>query len=226
MKKSASPGSASEQHWHELARCIQIHLQKLHVVESSVNICDFLVSEDEFKEREALNPRGQVLLKEHSEDVEIAVVISEDIKEQLVAQDPRKLLSLKNLDAFTVVIEEISHFHMLCHRASIHQPLTPLEMELQAEFDKVVLCTQWLYKQSGDEHLVPLLRLLFDQSLFLNQSNIEIYRESSRLIANFLFRLADKKTNSPSLQNERAQEFIKEFFRASMQKKRHLLRAA
>jgi len=65
-----------------------------------------------------------------------------------------------------LVAEGISHFVYLIWSASHHRPVSQLELELQAEVDKYVLCASLLATQTNGILPVNLCEILFNEVSF------------------------------------------------------------
>jgi hypothetical protein len=77
---------------------------------------------------------------------------------------PSISLTDKNIGFYSVVAEEVSHFHLLCQSAVQKSPLSRFDLELQAEFDKYLVASILLSEQSGTPHTHALARMLFDSA--------------------------------------------------------------
>ena len=57
--------------------------------------------------------------------------------ERLRAHDPRERLDDGNLPDFLLALEGVSHFVYIAHRARLERSVSAVELELQAEVDKL-----------------------------------------------------------------------------------------
>ena len=105
--------------------------------------------------------RAAVYFTESPGEFAIGVHFDSNVKNILLVDDPTVALSNRNLDAFCVLVEELSHFHLLINRANADKQISLLELEWQAEIDKLLFCGLYLERLVGDPHIQPLLRLLF-----------------------------------------------------------------
>lgn len=136
------------------------------------------------------------------DDFFIGIHIGDEIAESLAIADPRQGLDNSNLDAFCVVIEEISHFHLIVNRAIADRQVSKLELEYQGEIDKLLVCAMTLSQQAGDPHLLPLARLLYDQAIICS-SNTTLYWEATKHAAQFWFdALRDHNTLTEELRGQ------------------------
>jgi hypothetical protein len=132
--------------------------------------------------------RGGVWLlnTDAADDVFIGIHIDEEVAERLAQADPLAQLDNRNLDPFCVLVEEVSHFHLILNRAQAARTVTRLELEWQAEIDKLLICAQTLERQSGDPHLLPLARVLYDHAT-IDAEDSELYWEATKHAARFWF---------------------------------------
>lgn len=117
----------------------------------------------------------------------IGLHLSEELQDRLAQHDPTAQLSDVNLDAFCVLVEELSHFHLILNRASAGRQVSKLELEWQGEIDKLLVCALVLQEQAGDPHLLPLARKLFDASTITASEELDRYWEATRYAARFWF---------------------------------------
>ena len=110
----------------------------------------------------------------------LSLYLSDGIIERLCVASPLDQLTLDNLDAFCVLVEELSHFHLLTSRARQRLPLRILEMEVQGEIDKVLVSALCLAAQSGDHQLRELLYLLCGASRTYRDEDRGLYLEATK----------------------------------------------
>jgi len=144
---------------------------------------------DPVKEKPEWHARAGVWLSEpsHDEDVFIGLHLDDALKAQLESHDPTVALDAANLDAFCVLVEEVSHFHLILNRALATHPVTRLELEWQGEVDKLVVASRTLERQSGDPHVLPLARALYDLSSIDAHADAELYWQATKYAARFWF---------------------------------------
>ncbi|MBI2344116.1 MAG: hypothetical protein HYV02_07270 [Deltaproteobacteria bacterium] len=127
-------------------------LQDLYCLERT-EIRDFLISPAAYA---AHCPRGgdgaphrrETLLIARQDNVTyLGLYIAPAILERLIAQPPITQLDRTNLDATCVAIEGVSHLLCATWKLAHDMPFTQLELELQAEIDKYLLCARWLHRQ-------------------------------------------------------------------------------
>jgi len=140
---------------------------------------------------------GVFLAFDDAEDnLYIGIHFADEIRSRLEAVDPTVRLSEQNLDAFCVLIEEISHFHLILNRTDLG--VSKLELEWQGEIDKLLICAELLATQSGNDHLAALARRLFDTADIVAEDH-ELYWEATRYAARFWFQAVREGHLSPRL---------------------------
>jgi hypothetical protein len=126
--------------------------------------------------------RASVLLSHPSEnELYISIYLAEDIISKFKHSSPFTQLSEGNLDAFCVLIEELSHFHLILNRAVLKQQVSQIELEWQAEIDKVLVCASMIAHQQGRSQLLLLQKKLFSQATFFTEQSR--YLEANHLAA-------------------------------------------
>lgn len=134
--------------------------------------------------------RAAVVVETSAEETFLGVGFHQDIVEQIADKPPLERLHSANLDVYCVLIEEVSHFTLLTHRAATGRGVSRLELELQAEIDKVVLCAATLERHYGSPSLAPLVRSLFDQSVVVSVQDGALYETANRVAARFWHKIA------------------------------------
>ena len=94
----------------------------------------------------------------------VGVYFSKEIKTRIIEAPPLQALSPQNLDAFSVLVEELSHFHLIRQRGAQEREVSRLELEWQAEIDKVLVPSLILREQTGLSHISPLIQAVFEQT--------------------------------------------------------------
>ncbi len=130
------------------------------------------------------NRAGVFLVEEDKQECFIGVYFNEKIKSHLKKYDPTTVLSHLNLDAFCVLVEEISHFHLIINRASEDRSVSKLELEYQGEIDKLLFSGLFLEKQCGDHHAEVLFKKIFEKASF-HSHEFDLYWQASKLAAKF-----------------------------------------
>lgn len=134
----------------ELARRVQNALYRLYAIDGAEDVRDFIEPADD-GERETL------LVRQSESGLEISL----------------RLAPLKGaLDGLCQLIEGVSHFVYVAHRAEAERETTQLELEIQAEVDKYVVLASSIEgldeDKSGD-----LRRRLYDEVAFVHAAESE-----------------------------------------------------
>ena len=133
--------------------------------------------------------RGGVLVDDRDKHLFIGLFIHDAIFTLLQEKDPLTRLDGENIDAFSVLVEEISQFHLILNRVMNRQGVSRVELEWQGEIDKVLLSAHLLRQQSGDSHLNQLYRLFYFAAETGSASH---YQEASHLAGIFWRRLSER----------------------------------
>lgn len=117
---------------------LQRGLEALYRIDPQVEVEDFLIGADAL---EAIGvrrrTREQLLL---SDSGDVGLFVCDSVLRNLARSDPGAGLDDDNLADFLLALEGVSHFVYLAWRAGADQPVSALELELQAEVDKYVTC--------------------------------------------------------------------------------------
>jgi hypothetical protein len=146
-----------------LAR-VQRGLEALYRIEGGAPVGEFVVDETV---RDAVvpasgpdrRPREQLLVCEDRGELAIALFVCPAVLANLAANDPARALGPHNFGDFLLAVEGVSHFVYATWCARADRPVSPLELELQAEVDKYVLCL--LLAAPGAARSALLRRRLF-----------------------------------------------------------------
>ena len=164
---------------------LQAHLLRVYGLREGTtpDIRPFLVDDAAL---EALRPPGTarpadewVLVRESDDGLDLAVWIAPVHLHNLAHGPDARTVVRHSFRSFCAVIEGISHFMFLVERARRSEPLTLLELEVQAEIDKFVSA-----RLHCPEHTPALRRALFvDVTLQKGLTPVERsrYREAGRL---------------------------------------------
>lgn len=82
---------------------------------------------------------------------------------------PTTALRHDNIGLFSVIAEEVSHFHEICRVAENVGSITRFDLELQSEFDKYIAALILAEQQTGSIQSHPIARLMFDSSVTYSQ---------------------------------------------------------
>ncbi len=164
--------------------------------------------------------RGCVLIHENKEHdtLEVGIRLRDEILAIVNSHDPLTQLSNHNLDAFWVIAEEVSHFHLICNRAHSARGVTHLELEIQGEIDKLLLAAGLLFEQHGDAHLLPLARKLFDESEIYSAG--DLYHDANRYAADFWYRfLQQHEHNGSPIHDPKLRTLLRQSYISSLSDK-------
>lgn len=178
------PRSAKTLRLVEVVAKVEHTLAGYYRFDPMINATDHLIYS---KCSESPSKRGEVLIAYENGEAFIGINFREDIVEALEFSDPLNQLNNANIDAFCVVVEEISHAHLIANRASTDLQVSMLELEWQAEIDKLLVCGLILDHQYGRANVVPLARKLYDVSRVETKNETEgaLYETASRWAARF-----------------------------------------
>ena len=121
-----------------------------------------------------------------AQELFIGIHFSESISARLNITNPLTRLADENLDQFCVIVEEVSHFHLILNRLSNDQNVSKLELEWQGEIDKLLVAALTLTRQCGDGHILQLARRLYDQAEIVG-FNRELYWQATKRAARFWY---------------------------------------
>lgn len=219
-----------------LVKILQQQFETIYQVAQELAIEDFLITRDTLgRLRENRHPpqsnwtqKGLMLLLPEGDELRVALYIHEGVINNLRVHNPLQGLHEKNIHDFCIMVEEVSHFLYTTWKARQDMQMTRLEIELQGEVDKFILCT--LYACSGRfrRGTLPLKELLFESFRFEDDLPPEWqqrYASASRLALNYCHFLETRfirKNLLPQLMEE-----IRRFYRFSQREKiSHINRAA
>lgn len=139
------------------------------------------------------NLKGALYVKSSENDVSLGIYLSAPVRRKLTVF-PKGLASEwphDILEAYTVALEEVSHFHCLLHHTTEGRQVSPLDLELQGEIDKflVTFFTNNDQKNAANfERLYVRLFQEFSLSSDLSALQRERYLEANRLAMRFIRR--------------------------------------
>jgi hypothetical protein len=118
----------------------------------------------------------ELLILEGDGEAEVSLYLAKELVARIEANDPVEALSSENLADFWTAFEGVSHFVYFAYKASQDRSVTRLEMELQAEVDKIIT-TALLIRRQGGRLPTDLHRWLFElPRLALGLSAVETER--------------------------------------------------
>ncbi|HEY6123169.1 MAG TPA: hypothetical protein VIV63_00845 [Steroidobacteraceae bacterium] len=135
----------------------------------------------------------QLIVAEDGDTLSMALYIDGAVLERLGGRDPISELTQDNLADYLTVAEGVSHFVYVAWNTGFDKPVTLLELELQAEVDKYVLCA-WLLREQGSGRFPhELHRVLFERARIdavAAAGRIGLYHLASTYAARFCRRVA------------------------------------
>ena len=172
----------------------------------------------------------QLIVAEEGDTLSMALYIDAAVLERLERCDPFAGLTQDNLADYLTVAEGVSHFVYVAWNTGYDKPVTLLELELQAEVDKYVLCAWLLREQGAGRFPRELHRVLFERAHVdpvAAAGRIGLYHTASDYAARFCRRVAallERKRNGVArdLMAE-----LRRFYRwGNVRKMRHIERYA
>ena len=150
---------------------LQRRLASIYRLDGTPDISDFLIDDGDV---EALAPMParfgslaeKVLIHEDDEDVSVGVYVADDVLQRLGKANPLEDLSDSALGDLWLVIEGISHFNYIAFNAARDNPVSLMELELQAEIDKYVATLELAIEQGYGDCAVGLRERLFGAARF------------------------------------------------------------
>lgn len=170
-----------------ILRDLQRLLAVIYDVPLAHDVCDFLVTERRSSADE------QLLVAQEGAVLRLGLYIDGDVLTRLEHADPTAALHGGNLADCWTALEGVSHFVYLAWNAGHDKPVSLLELELQAEIDKYVVC--WWLLRAQDPRRFPheLHRLLFERArvdAVLAAERAPLYVTANRYAARFCRRIA------------------------------------
>jgi hypothetical protein len=152
---------------------IKDSLESLYHLDSEMNLQDYIVPRSEMSGVD--DTPEQLLVRELDDALEMALVLDD----KLIHPD-----GPLDLDSFCQCAEGISHLLYMSHVALSGQQVSQLELEVQAEIDKFVLC---LFASRGDSiDLISRLFLSYQLRDSVDCSTAaQRYEEANRLALGF-----------------------------------------
>jgi hypothetical protein len=211
---------------------LQGALTEIYDLPATPDVRDFLMSD-----RAGLStvdaPRAsdeQLIVAEEGDTLSMALYIDAAVLARLERCDPFARLTQHNLADYLTVAEGVSHFVYVAWNTGYDKPVTLLELELQAEVDKYVLCAWLLREQGAGRFPRELHRVLFERARLdpvAAAGRIGLYHTASDYAARFCRRVAallERRRNGVArdLMAE-----LRRFYRwGNMRKMRHIERYA
>lgn len=183
---------------------IQTFLEERYGARTGIDVRDFV------RPIEKLDRKGEMLVEQASNeaDLNLALLLDRDI---LSAWEAGRALAPAEL---AVPFEEVSHFVYLSWNHARGRNVTPIEMEMQSEVDRILLAFHGGW-DAGEQNRHELL----DQLLHAPYAS-ESYETARRAAAGFVRRLG----GDPRAWTKREFAALADFFHSDLARKLHLSR--
>ena len=196
---------------------LQRHLQSTYALPPAEDVRDFLVTDRAAAERLSPAPlpgasRESVFLQQDDDGVALSVYLDEETLRRVAAGDPFSTLHAGLLSDFWQVLEGISHFVCLVHRAQHDRQVSLFELELQAEVDKFVVSMQLAKAQQRHTLADRLHERLFGAVAFhpeLADDERARYADANALAARFCHQLNDELIADGALDTGELRRFFR-----------------
>ena len=168
-----------------MLRRIQGHLEAVYRI-SAPDVRHFLVQEAQLHTLlgDGLRPADEwVLVCEQEDGVDVAVFVAAAHLKRLQSAHSPVQAAAEHFDSFCVATEGVSHFLLLADRARRGEPVSMLELEVQAEVDKFI-CAILHHPDRADEWWHRLFRSS-RLAEGLSPDEVARYTEAARLAAPF-----------------------------------------
>lgn len=190
-------------------------LEALYQTETGVDPEQLVV-----RQRAGTGARERVLLRQTDDALEVALVLDDGILRRFEATAAERVFADEHLGHALPVLEGLSHLVYLAEAARRERPISGLELETQAEVDKLGLCLlqRWPTKRETFDRLVDRLYYRFE----LHPMSDELaarYHAANRTALGFSRRLRPHVVSGRLTGLRRA---LRQFWGASLQDKRGL----
>ena len=150
---------------------LQAELEALYATPLPYDVYDFLITDRALAD--ALTPPGastsnqeRLLVANEEDGASVSLYLDANLLAALERDDPTDCLHAKNLPAFLLALEGVSHLNYVMWNAERNTAVSLLEVELQSEVDKYVTCAKLLAQQGAGNVPAALHRRLFDEVSF------------------------------------------------------------
>lgn len=152
---------------------------------------DFLISHN--WDQKAASTAGVIIKEEQQGEIELGIYFHESIIEKSNDPDfkPFEQISSQQLDTFWILVEEVSHFLLIAQRSQMDHRVSQLELERQADIDKILISDILCHQQYKQSYFEALLHKLFFEAK--NISEDRHYDKASRLAWQFFSLLLKKQ---------------------------------
>ncbi|PIR22587.1 MAG: hypothetical protein COV44_07250 [Deltaproteobacteria bacterium CG11_big_fil_rev_8_21_14_0_20_45_16] len=154
--------------------------------------------------------KNALVVSEAESFVDVAVCIRKDLLERLSGKSFPRDFDLQLLPDISVVVEELSHFNRYCDHAMRNQPLSALELELQAEVDKFAFALECLHERNENHLREQIFSVLFDECKlgdWVTDEEVERYQKAHEVARAFCRSILDQ-SKAGSTERQLFQDFF------------------
>lgn len=213
----------------QLTREMQRRLLDLYAIEHAADVHGFVTTDRRFVESiegDAHRPTPEKLLVvEEPGELSVSLFLDPALLKRLAAGDGLDRLTHHSVADFWNLAEGVSHFTFLTWSAAHGRPVSPLELELQAEVDKFVLAALAARSEHPQHALLPLHRLQFQETTFdpaLKDGERDRYTTASRYASDYCRELAGQLA---AARHAELRTELRRFYRLSRNDKFHRIAA-
>ncbi|MDZ4695899.1 MAG: hypothetical protein SGI86_12190 [Deltaproteobacteria bacterium] len=195
---------------------LQRGIETLYRLDGYPDVVDFVVGESErdniLAASEERRPREQLFVTHCDGEIGLGLFLAPELLNNLAKHDPTTQLDKRNFADFCLAIEGVSHFVYVSHCAAEDRSVSALELELQAEVDKFVVCLLSCEDPERDARQVHTQ--IFDSVHFdeqLSPDEYERYRTANRTASRFT-RTLERRFVSTSRRGDLMHE-LRQFYR-------------
>jgi hypothetical protein len=193
-------------------------LEALYGADTGIDICDFVIPNDGNES----DIRELLLVRESAEGVaEAALVLDRRLLSRIERMPADRILSDASLADALPVIEGLSHLLYLLEAARTETPISALELETQAEVDKLAVCLLQRWPRARREFgpLVDRIYHRFRLAPHVDAGLARRYHAANRLALRYSRRLRPHVEAGRLADLRRA---LRRFWHGSMGEKHHL----
>jgi hypothetical protein len=197
---------------------LQAALAEIYDLPATPDVADFLMTDRAgLAQLDAARATDeQLIVAEDGDTLSLGLFIDAAVLARLARHDPYAALTGENLADYLTAAEGVSHFVYVAWNAGHDKPVTLLELELQAEIDKYVLCAWLLREQGAGRFPSELHRALFDRARVdpvAAGARAGLYRTASRYAGRFCRRIAQRFENHARSASRELLAELRRFYR-------------
>lgn len=202
---------------------LQHRLNDLYRAAAGYDIRDFLITDPALAAYMAqgamlTNSRETLLLAQDDEGLAVSLFLDGGMLERLEESRPLDRLRAAHLDDLWQVLEGVSHFNYVVHRAVEDRGVSLFELELQAEIDKFVSTVRLAVDQDRGDILDKLHGWLFEEVRYhegLDPEQLDRYQTANDYAGRFCARLRDRLLDD----DDQALSELRQFYRYPLTEK-------